>query len=77
MRRVSRNLLARCQEAFILALEIFNKPTIEYRIQSFSFLFCNSWELLLKAKIIEDEGKVSAIYYRKKRNQPTMRQVLP
>lgn len=70
MRRVSKHLLTKSQEAFILALEVYNKPTIQYRIQAFSFLFCNAWELLLKAKIIEAEGKTSSIYYRKKRNQP-------
>jgi len=70
MRRLTKNLLSKSQEAFILALELYNKPTIEYRIQAFAFLYCNAWELLLKAKLVNDEGAISSIYYKKKRNQP-------
>lgn len=39
-------------EAFILGLEIYNKPTIKYRIEGFSFFICNAWELMLKAELI-------------------------
>ena len=31
-------LLEKSQEAFILAIEIYNKPTIKYRVEGFSFL---------------------------------------
>jgi len=41
-------------EAFILGLEVFNKPTIRYRIEGFSFFICNAWELMLKAKLLKD-----------------------
>ena len=30
-------LLEKSQEAFILAIEIYNKPTIKYRVEGFSF----------------------------------------
>lgn len=62
-------MLDKSQEAFILSLEIYNKPTIKYRIEGFCFFFCNAWELLLKSKILEDDTKESAIYYKKQRNQ--------
>lgn len=70
MLRVTRPLLEKSQEAFILALEIYNKPTIKYRIEGFCLFFCNAWELLLKSKILEDAKRESAIYYRKRRNRP-------
>lgn len=69
MKRLTKQLLVRSQEAFILALEIYNKPTIRYRIEGFCFFFTNAWELLLKAKILENEKKETAIYYKKVRNQ--------
>lgn len=69
MKRLTKQLLVRSQEAFILALEIYNKPTIRYRIEGFCFFFTNAWELLLKAKILENEKKETAIYYKKVRNK--------
>lgn len=47
-------------EAFLLGLEIYNKPTIRYRIEGFSFFIVNSWELMLKAKMLNDGD---SIYY--------------
>lgn len=47
-------------EAFILSLEIYNKPTIRYRAEGFSFFICNAWELMLKAAILK---KGESIYY--------------
>ena len=69
MKRLTKQLLDKSQEAFILSLEVYNKPTIKYRIEGFCFFFCNAWELLLKSKILEDNIKESAIYYKKQRNQ--------
>ena len=45
-------LLLKSQEAFILGIEVYNKPTIRYRVEGFSFFICNAWELLLKAILI-------------------------
>jgi len=56
-------LTAKSEEAFIMSLEIYNKPTIEYRVEGFAFFICNAWELLLKAKMIDRFGSQS-IYYR-------------
>jgi hypothetical protein len=39
-------------EAFYLAIEIINKPTINYRSEGFCFFICNAWELALKAFLI-------------------------
>ena len=48
-------------EAFILGLEIYNKPTIKYRIEGFSFFICNVWELVLKAELL---NRQIPIYYK-------------
>ena len=55
-------LLTKSQEAFILSIEIYNKPTIRYRVEGFSFLICNAWELMLKAHIINKHGE-EEIYF--------------
>lgn len=49
-------------EAFILGIEMYNKPTIRYRVEGFSLFICNAWELLLKAHIVKCKGDDS-IYY--------------
>lgn len=55
-------LVQKSQEAFIVGIEIYNKPTIRYRVEGFSFFICNAWELLLKAYMIKRDG-YSSIYY--------------
>lgn len=49
-------LVEKSKEAFMLGIEVYNKPTIKYRIEGFSFFICNAWELLLKAYIIKLHG---------------------
>lgn len=63
-------LLDKSIEAYVLALETVNRLSIQYRIETFAYLICNAWELLLKAKVILDAGKASAVYYPKKRGEP-------
>ncbi len=70
MKRISKKLIDKSTDAFVLSIEIFNKPTIKYRIEGFAFFFVNAWELLNKAKIIEDTKKDLSIYYKKKKGQP-------
>lgn len=60
---IIKRLLDKSTEAFILGIEIYNKPTINYRIEGFSFFICNAWELMLKAKLIKDG---ESIYYKDK-----------
>jgi len=57
-------------EAYILALESINRLSIQYRVEVFCYLICNGWELLLKAKILEDADTRNAIYYKKQRGKP-------
>ena len=45
-----------------MAIELYNKPTIKYRVEGFSMFICNAWELMLKARMIRNLGEKS-IYY--------------
>ncbi len=65
---VTERLLDKAKEAFIIAIEIYNKPTLHYRLEGFSFFICNAWELMLKAYIINKFGE-NAIYYPDKTNR--------
>lgn len=61
-------ILEKSQEAFIMSVEIYNKPTIKYRVEGFAFFICNAWELMLKAHIIKIIGN-EAIYYKDNPNK--------
>lgn len=60
---IQDKLLEKSKEAFIMAIEIYNKPSIKYRVEGFSFFICNAWELMLKAHIIKSKG-IKSIYYK-------------
>jgi len=53
MKSLESRLLEKSIEAFIMAIEIYNKPTIKYRVEGFSFFICNAWELMLKSYMIK------------------------
>ena len=61
MRDIKEQLIGKSIEAFILGLEIYNKPTIRYRIEGFSFFICNAWELMLKAEMM---NRQESIYFK-------------
>lgn len=56
-------MIEKSKEAFVMAIEIYNKPTIKYRVEGFSFFICNAWELMLKAHMINKFGE-NSIYYK-------------
>ena len=56
-------LLEKSIEAYIMALETINRLSIKYRVEAFTYFICNAWELLLKAKIIEDTNDRRSIFY--------------
>ena len=60
---IKDKLIEKSKEAFALAIEIYNKPTIKYRVEGFAFFICNAWELMLKAHMIDKFGTES-IYYK-------------
>lgn len=53
-------MLDKSQDSAMLAIEIFNKPTLKFKTEAFVYLICNAWELLLKAHLL-NIGK--NIYY--------------
>ena len=63
--------MARCaREALLAAVEIYNKPTFEYREQTVAFLLLNAWEVLIKARIVQqNEGKIQSIYRRERNSR--------
>ncbi len=63
-------LLDKSIEAYVMSLETINRLSVKYRIETFAYLICNSWELLLKAKIIDDTKNRRAIFYPQKRGDP-------
>lgn len=66
MKRLPRNLVANSIDAYVLSLETINRVSISYRMEAFCFLFCNAWELLMKAHLLHLGQR---IFYRKKRKQ--------
>ena len=62
-----RKLFSNSIAAMSAAIEIYNKPKIEYRDECFVILLINAWELLLKAILSKNK---QSIYYPKRRNQP-------
>lgn len=62
-RLIIGRLIDKSKSAFIFALEIINKPSMQYRSENFTFNICNAWELLMKAVIVRDKGE-DAIYFK-------------
>ena len=51
------------REALLAAVEVYNKPKVEYREQTVAFLIVNAWEVLIKAGIVQQSGgKIQSIY---------------
>ena len=62
-------LLSKSEEAYLMAIEIINKPTINYRTEGFCFFICNAWELLLKAYLINKTKNINTINYKDDSNR--------
>jgi hypothetical protein len=67
-------LVNKSVEGYILALETINRLSIQYRVETFCYLICNAWELLLKAKILDDAGKDRDAIYRGKKKRGERRE---
>lgn len=62
MMKLHEGLIEKSIESFKMAIEIYNKPMIKYRVEGFSYYICSAWELMLKSHMIKQSGKKS-IYY--------------
>lgn len=56
-------LVSNSIDAALASIEIYNKPNFPYREQIFTILIINAWELLLKAKILKDNGDQATSIY--------------
>ena len=46
MENLEERLLEKSKEAFSMAIELYNKPTIRYRVEGFAIFICNAWEFM-------------------------------
>lgn len=70
---LSAQLLENAIHAAVAAIEIYNKPSFAYREETFSLLMVNAWELLLKAKWIQENGEnVESLYTLDDAGQPKL-----
>lgn len=73
----SATLVDKSEAAMIAAIEIYNKPDYRYRDETFSILALNAWELLLKAKLLDENAndpKCLYVYERRIRSDGTQSQ---
>jgi hypothetical protein len=65
MAQVARSIrfLHKAESALISAIEVYNKPTFAYREETFAILALNAWELLVKAKLLAENGNRSRCLY--------------
>jgi hypothetical protein len=54
---LAKALLKKSKDNMMLALELYNRPSLENKLDGFVMLFCTAWEQLLKAKLIERDGE--------------------
>lgn len=48
-----RSLLDKSVSSLLSAIDIYNKPIFSYREEAFAIFAVNSWEILLKAKLLK------------------------
>ncbi len=56
---LAKALLHKARDNMMLALELYNRPSLENRLDAFVLCFCVAWEQLLKAILIERDGEAS------------------
>ena len=55
--RLAKALLRKSRNNMLLAIELYNRPSLDNRLDSFVLCFCVAWEQLLKAMLIEKNGE--------------------
>lgn len=59
--KLYNKLIKRSLNAFTVALEVYNRPSLENRVEAFAIMMTNAWELLLKSQILKAKGFDSLI----------------
>lgn len=54
---LARALLKKSRDNMMLALELYNRPSLENKLDGFVMLFSTAWEQLLKSMVIEKFGE--------------------
>lgn len=57
--QLAKALLKKARDNMMLALELYNRPSLENKLDGFVLLFCTAWEQLSKARLIERDGEDS------------------
>ena len=57
--KLAKALLKKSKDNMLLAIELYNRPSLENKLDGFVMLFCTAWDQLLKAKLIEADGEES------------------
>lgn len=39
---ITEKLIEKSKEAFMIAIEVYNKPSIKYRVEGFRFFICSA-----------------------------------
>lgn len=60
--KMYQKLVKRSLDAFTLALEIYNRPSLSNRVEAFTIMMVNAWELFLKAEILDAFGEDKVFY---------------
>ncbi|EML9988347.1 TPA: DUF3644 domain-containing protein [Citrobacter amalonaticus] len=60
--KMYQKLIKRSLDAFTLALEIYNRPSLNNRVEAFTIMMVNAWELFLKAEILDALGEDKVFY---------------
>ena len=55
--RLAKALLQKSRDNMLLALELYNRPSLDNRMDGFVLCFCTAWEQLLKSMLIEKRGE--------------------
>ena len=55
--RLAKALLGKSRDNMLLALELYNRPSLDNRMDGFVLCFCTAWEQLLKSMLIEKHGE--------------------
>ena len=63
MESPSKELIDKAIAATVSAIEIYNKPDFRYRAETFCILAINGWELLFKAKWLDENDNIIESLY--------------
>ncbi|MFO0130287.1 MAG: DUF3644 domain-containing protein, partial [Pseudanabaena sp.] len=53
---LAKALVNKSKDNMLLALELYNRPSLQNKMDGFVLLFCIAWEHILKAILIEEKG---------------------